>query len=68
MPQGLNIPPSRSWQSGNRPGRLDACSVSTNNYRQDVPPKTGRSGRVRVWGFHTVEGDDFSHGVCVGRV
>lgn len=39
-----------SLRSGNRPGRLDACSVSINNYHQDVPPKTGRSGRVRAVG------------------
>lgn len=60
--RGLNIPPSMSSRSGNRLGRLYACSVSINKYRQDGPPKTGRSGRVRVWGFHTVEGNDFSHG------
>ena len=62
MPQDSNVPPSMSLRSGNRPGRLDACSVSINNYHQDVPPRTGRSGRVRVRGSHTVEGDDFSHG------
>ena len=62
MAQDSNVPPSMSLRSGNRPGRLDACSVSINNYHQDVPPRTGRSGRVRVRGSHTVEGDDFSHG------
>lgn len=46
----INIPPSMSLRSGNRLGRLYAWSVSINVYHQDVPPKTGRSGRVRVVG------------------
>lgn len=46
----VNVPPSMSLRFGNRPGRLYAWSVSINKYHQDVPPKTGRSGRVRVVG------------------
>jgi hypothetical protein len=50
--QALNVPPSMSLRSGNRPGRLYACSVSINKYHQDVPPETGAvRARARCGGF-----------------
>jgi hypothetical protein len=59
VPFGSDVPPSTSWRSGNRPGRLDAYKSVSSNIRV-VPLKAVRRGSALEG--RTVQADDFSHG------